>query len=487
MKFDITKDARQELSTEKWRQNYGIGCIDACPRFGKTQIGIKIINKNRERNPYSNILVVVPSEVIQKQWLEQIDTVSVLTSNAAKNFVDNILSNPNSSYNIDVLIVDELHKFTSQDNIKLLRTLASFSRFRLALTGTYPSSVRVLTELFPIIDTVTEKEALEKGWISEYIEYNIPSKFTDEEKIKYTKYSKLISETLNLFKGKARIMNEGTSFFTDDLDLIYSCYTGKRYAVHNKRTKDYLKGGVVRELLAKKMGWDVNLDLSIPHNREREVYWNPNNIYERCKQFKQLVQARTELLNKNSHKLELVKQIIELNPVPTIIFNESIEFVNIIADELGMKAIAYHSKIKSRPLFDNETGEIIKFKTGRVKMFGATYLKNEALEGMTSGRYSVLVTAKALDEGLDLPIIEQVIITAGSANPIQQLQRSARGKTIDSMNKSKFTKIFNLYVDDFRDDFGELIISRDKAKLIERQKSYTHAVTWVGNLSEITL
>lgn len=478
MIFDTTKDSRQEDATIKWRNNHGIGCINACPRFGKTRIGLKIIDKIYYKLPKEpNILILVPSEIVEKTWNSQLTKKAVvLTSNKAKNLLAGLLT-----HNYDLLIVDEVHKFTSEENLKLLSKLAEVSKFRLALTATYPKDNNVIERLFPVIDVITEEEALERGWISDFVEYNIPTELNKEEKHKYIKFSQLISETLALFKGKLDLVNKGSSFLRDDLELIYACHSGKKFK------KKYVPGHVFRDILAAGMGWTKDLDLSNPHNKERDVYWNPNNIYERCKTFKTFVAKRNELLINNENKLKLILQICDTNRVPTIIFNENIEFVNTIADALGHKAIAYHSKIKSRPVFDEEVGDYIRFSTGRIKMFGAATLKNEALEGIRTGRYLYLVTAKALDEGLDLPELEQVIITAGSHNPLQQIQRSSRGKTIDGENVNKFTRIFNLYIDDFRDDFGELIRSRDKSKLYERQKNYEHSVKWVNDLSEITL
>ena len=234
------------------------------------------------------------------------------------------------------------------------------------------------------------------------------------------------------------------------------------------------------------MGWDRDMDLSNDKNKEINLYWNPNNLYERCKEFKQFVQDRNEILINNNEKLQIILQLTENNTSPTIIYNSSIDFVNTIASAIGEQAIQYHSKMKSTPIFDPEAQDFIRHKNGRVKTFGATRLKTKAIEGIQSGKYLYLVTVKSLDEGLDIPELEKVIITAGSANPIQQIQRSARGKTISS-NENKVTKIYNLYIEDFISEFGELIRSRDKSKLIERQKSYKHSVKWLTSVDDLTL
>jgi len=477
MKFDASKTARQIQSIEKVEKNNGIGCIVACMQFGKTKIGTMYIERVRHQDAKYPIIVLTPSDIVRRQWDKQVNTdkVLILTINKAKDLLSELLKV--SAFAL--LVVDEIHKFTTDQNIEVLKGLSGISKRRLGLTGTYPNNYTI-SNLFPIVDRISETEALENNWISQFSEYNIPVSLTAEEKIKYIKFSKPIQETMELFRGKARQLDPKHQAVRDDLDLIYSCYSGKKI-----RNVGYIHGERFRNGLAKLMGWSNNMDLTTEYNQQREQYWSPNNLYERCKQFKQFVERRNELLINNENKLKIIQEIIETNDVPTIIFNESTEFVNTIADELGDKAIPYHSNIKSRPMIDKETGQVIKFKTGKVKMFGPVTLKNMAIEGIKSGEYKYLVTAKALDEGLNLPELEQVIITAGSSNPIQQLQRSGRAKAIDENNLSKITRIFNLYIDDFIDETGETIKSRDKSKLVERQKSYSHPVKWINDLSEL--
>ncbi len=473
--FDVTKDERQEESITRWLNNSGVGGIDAAPRFGKTEIGLKIIKRVIEHKPGSKIVIVVPSEIIQKHWTEKVtDDVLIVTAHKAKLNLNEILVNP-----IRVLIIDEIHKFSSDDNKQLLKDLWNNSKFRLALSGSYPRD-RFYTDMFPIVDTITEIEAIKKGWVSDFIEYNIPVQLGKKDRVRYEKYSKLISETLNLFKGKTPYINKGVELVKSDMDLIYACYSGKR------AFGKYIPGEAFRMPLVRAMGWSQDMDLSKESAKQINHYWNPNNLYERCKEFKHFVQNRNEILINNEEKLEAVLRLVENNTEPTIIYNSSIDFVNTIAGAIGNKAIQYHSKMKSAPVYDPDTGDFIRQKNGKVKVFGATRMKTKAIEGIKSGKYLYLVTVKSLDEGLDIPELEKVIITAGSANPIQQIQRSARGKTI-SGNKEKITKIYNLYIEDFISDFGELVKSRDKTKLIERQKNYKHSVKWLTSIDDLTL
>ena len=232
------------------------------------------------------------------------------------------------------------------------------------------------------------------------------------------------------------------------------------------------------------MGWNKDLDLTIEFNAERDRIWNPNNIYERVKQFKSYVAKRNLILVHNKVKMNAVLEILANNPVTTICFNESTEMVDDITDMLPGQAIAYHSNIETRHIID-ENGDLILDSKGNPKKFGKTSLKKLAIEGIKTGKFKYLITAKALDEGLDIANIEQVITTAGSTSPTQYAQRNARGKTVDVYNPNKITTIINLFVDDFIIGTNIEIKSRDKQKLIERQSKSENDIVWINSVSQI--
>ena len=148
-------------------------------------------------------------------------------------------------------------------------------------------------------------------------------------------------------------------------------------------------------------------------------------------------------------------------------------------------AIAYHSNIETRHLVD-EKGELILDGKGNPKKFGKVALKKLAIQGMKDGMFKYLITAKALDEGLDIPNISQVITTAGSTNPTQYSQRNARGKTVDIYNPNKVTTIINIYVDDFVMPDGIEIKSRDKQKLMLRQSQSENEIIWITTVKDIS-
>ena len=79
--------------------------------------------------------------------------------------------------------------------------------------------------------------------------------------------------------------------------------------------------------------------------------------------------------------------------------------------------VSYHSNIISRPLIDTSTGEFVKVKsTGKVKLFGQTYFKKDAIDGISTGRYKAISTCNTLNESLDVEDISFVITTGGTIN-----------------------------------------------------------------------
>lgn len=89
----------------------------------------------------------------------------------------------------------------------------------------------------PVVDTITKGMALEEGWISPYVIYNVGIEFTSEEKELYKQLTEQISSMLSIFKGKAKMVNYEFRKFThlrmdmveDDMALIKACHMGVNY------------------------------------------------------------------------------------------------------------------------------------------------------------------------------------------------------------------------------------------------------------------
>lgn len=126
-----------------------------------------------------------------------------------------------------------------------------------------------------------------------------------------------------------------------------------------------------------------------------------------AKRLSTLVAERRRMLARSSGRFTMVKRLLEAGEFAgrrTIVFNETIEQAEHVADltrESGVSAVVDHSKMNQR----DRTASHTRFRGG-----GA----------------DCLVVVRAADEGLDVPDADQALITSGTLNARQRIQRLGR-------------------------------------------------------------
>jgi superfamily II DNA or RNA helicase len=126
-----------------------------------------------------------------------------------------------------------------------------------------------------------------------------------------------------------------------------------------------------------------------------------------AKRLTTLVGERRRMLARSSGRFVMVKRLLEAGEFAgrrTIVFNETIEQAEHVADlarQAGVSAVVDHSKMDQRDRTTSHT----RFRSG-----GA----------------DCLVVVRAADEGLDVPDADQALITSGTLNPRQRVQRLGR-------------------------------------------------------------
>jgi superfamily II DNA or RNA helicase len=109
-----------------------------------------------------------------------------------------------------------------------------------------------------------------------------------------------------------------------------------------------------------------------------------------------------------------------------ICFSESVDFTQQLCDEIGEKAVSYHSK-------------------------NGVKANREALRKFMDKRTKVncICTAKSMDEGFDAPDADMAIICSRTSKRIQNGQRSGR---ICRAKEGKKAYVINLYVKNSQDE-----------------------------------
>ena len=135
------------------------------------------------------------------------------------------------------------------------------------------------------------------------------------------------------------------------------------------------------------------------------------------------LQRRARLAASSIQRIPVAIQLIEHHRGKrTIVFHENIDAAEIILKILlsrGFRATIYHSKLG------------IEFRRDNLRLFRV-------------GVFDVLVTCRALDEGLDVPMTEFAVIASSSASLRQRIQRL--GRVLRPAKSKTMATIYTIYV-----------------------------------------
>lgn len=453
-----TRDERQAESIAKIINNNYNGILNLAPRFGKTRIGVLACKHYKQVNSKTAI-VLVPNVSIKSAWEQEFATYEQTEIPVAT--ASQIVS-IRGFLRVGLLIVDEAHRFTSDVWYKLINNdIIKYDKI-IMLTGSLPigDNLLKLTKLASIIDYISEEEAISNNWISNYIEYNIPLKLSDDETIKYVSNSTKISLLFQKYKGiHNSITYGGTQLFDSEMSLLYGCTKGA-----NSKIYGHISSDLIIDAICNKMTF----------NEESRALWNKDTVKAEARLFSNIVKNRNYILTNSKVKLEAVIYMLSVLKKSAIVFSDNSMFADKLSEEYNKlypnKSVSYHSNLESKPLIDLNTGDYYRYATGKRKGEPKLFSVKAQLEYIKAcfqvNYYNVIFAVKSLDEGVTIPNIEIVITTSGSSNPIQYVQRTGRGKTY--VNETKLARIYNLYFDDFTND-GVVINSRDRSKLMDRQ------------------
>lgn len=419
----VTLNARQDGLVNSWGLNFkGRGTVIAVTGFGKTVVGIKAMRKVFDKNENRTFLIVVPSEPLYDQWQERLKEYPALASKTKVEIINTAIKNV---YQVDMLILDEVHRFQSDEFGKIFKCVNY--KYVLGLTATIDKDKQMLINHYcPVVDAVSFDEALKNEWISEFIIYNIPVEISEED-------NKIYADLTKKF-------NQYFAFFNHDFDIAMSCVTNISSRYEYARTIESYE----------RYNTDEYRTLSHREKLNKIV----NIIYINALNWNKAMRERKSFLYESSEKLKIAKHIIEKakgKNYKILAFSQSKTFADELAKLTG--SIAYHSGIT---------------KAKRKKILNAFY-------SMPTG---VLCAAKALDEGADIPDINLTINAAYTSSKIQGTQRLGRGvRYIEGKNAI----IINLYISPKDGKF-----SQDFKWLKANQKNMPN-VNWLTSVDELEI
>ena len=303
---DSSRTSRQLEIVQKFADNKGRGTLLAATGFGKTFTAIMVILRLLKSRPEAKVIIVVPTINLKNQWIVE------LRKNKVKDNCNVIVINTayKSKAKCDLLICDEMHSYGAEQFIKVFDKITY--QFIFGLTATIERTDgmhEVLLQYAPVIDEVTIEECHKKGWVSDYLVYNLAVPMLEDEIEDYDKANKQ-------FRYAASQIGFGGS---------QSFNAAKRYL--NDKDAD-------------------------PHKRAMAaIYYNS-------------MRKRGDICKNSQAKIPVIKTLLDkFDDRKALLFSASTKFADEVQEELGDICLSFHSKRTKK-----QQVEILKkFKDGRTK------------------------------------------------------------------------------------------------------------------------
>lgn len=358
----LTRDERQEAARVKWVKNKCKGTFEFATGFGKTWTAIKCIKTIINKYSSFRVLVVVPTDNLKNQWIQQLDNHQ-LGLNTDVQIVNSVIKR---KWKCHILVIDEAHRYASETFQEIFNQVDY--KYILGLTATFKrldGKHEIIAKYCPVIDKVTTEEALENGWLSQFKEYQVLIDVND-----ISDYKEWNREFISHFE-----------YFNFDFGLAMSMI-GKN-------------GFMNRAYLRDKMVLKAYRSGSKPSDEQRKAIFR--DITYHATGFIRAIQARKSFINNHPKKIEIARRIINARPNAKIVtFSTNVK----MAEAIGC-GMVYTGKLST--------------KKSRIAL--------EEFENSSSG---VINSCVKLNEGADIKGLSVAIILGLDSSETKSVQRRGR-------------------------------------------------------------
>lgn len=426
-----------EQAIEEWRINKGIGTaiipsklndktlilgilqrVYNKPNFGRTFI---ITNTFDERAQLVEFLThQKDSEENNEEFKKLIDNKSIKV--VSKNLVESNLFTLNGIFSL--VIIYHIDEISNPIEVALRK-----GKFKLSVISKLLNDEdrTKLYNICPLLNVFKQNEVEAVRLSTPVEEMLMPIEITSEKDIKALKwYNDYISSSISIFGDLA---------------------TMDKARIGDKITNQSAES-ICRQI-AKDNGWSKTLDMSIEYNKQIDVLFNPNALYERAKNTYSTIRERTNFLTDYKDKIRTIREIVENNSDKKIlIISKRGDFASTISNHLNTN----HSNPICKPFHDkltpiielDEYGHYVTYKSGtkagKPKEIGAQAQCTKYMSMFNNGFIQCLSVSNSPDKRLDIDV-DIVIITSPLCNTIEEY--------LYRLDKIKFNspiKLYTLYV-----------------------------------------
>lgn len=206
----ISRTDRQKEGVRKWIEADCKGTLVWATGTGKSTAAIMAIKRILKIKPDARVLISVPTEILQKQWIDDYITKYNLNQNCSVQIINSIVKN---EWDVDLLIIDEIH-LTPTATLGEIFTCVDYNMI-LGLTATIErldGKEIIVKSYAPVCDEITIDEATSNGWLSPYKEYVV---MLD---VDMTEYNKWNQEFIGFFSQMGYDFNLGMRLTTNIIE-----------------------------------------------------------------------------------------------------------------------------------------------------------------------------------------------------------------------------------------------------------------------------
>lgn len=356
----------------KWRENK---CIASCIVHEpiKSEILVtKAVAGMLSKNASVKIIVIVDNFGTRCNIVNTFKEYNINSSNVT--VLDYKYIKANINYRYDVSLFVGLTSYAEANHIAI-RT-----KFKLFIITTDKISNEARNEIYKYFPCINQADftKLENARMKLPVEeHHIGINFdNDVDGNTYNQYCEYITNIINIFGsfemiGYARVGNKETGQSAEAVRLSIAQYNG----------------------------WSETLDTSIPFNKTIDDIFNPIVLAEKASTAYNIIRTRIDFVNNYNGKLKVILDLLngELKDKKVLIVNKSGKFANLVSDYLidnGIDCGLYHDEIENAAIYDDASGDYIRYKTGKnkgeVKLFGSTMLSNNWLNKFNMSRSDAL-------------------------------------------------------------------------------------------------
>ncbi len=399
----------QEKCLEVWEANGFRGIVQAVTGAGKTRLAIRAIERLLEKYPQNlRVSIVVPTRALMLQW-KRILRITMVEHDFPVDFQCQIYVINSARYQLArkilkelrdgdtaLLIADECHRYTGTENRRIFEFVpfaagAPGRYHALGLTATVPGSGnREILEsaIGRLIFRYSYEKALTDGVVAEFVLFQIGLDFDVDEYEEYEEFSDKMKILRRQLYGRCPVLKEGKVPFFAILQELAKDADDDR----SELARAYLQLSYKRKRL-----------VCMARSRIDCAFW--------------LIRSLNDRESGGRRKI--------------IIFSESIEQAEALWEalrhEYGGSVGKYHSKAGKQA---NENA-LSRFRTGELSM---------------------LVTCRALDEGIDVPDAAIGIVLSGTGMERQRIQRL--GRILRKSEDKPFACLYYLFVKESVEEKG---------------------------------